>query len=119
APRVAALPENGSVRYYVWTGNDTTPEAHQKTGVVLEQLVPERSFEPVDVLLKRVFPNGSPRYVLIDWPGGAVACGRRQTRWCASFQSQAAACRLQRLRRRGAAPTAARWKCAWLTGNWP
>ncbi|HEY8341711.1 MAG TPA: SpoIID/LytB domain-containing protein [Calditerricola sp.] len=73
APRVAALPENGSVRYYVWTGNDTTPEAHQKTGVVLEQLVPERSFEPVDALLKRVFPNGSPRYVLIDWPGGTVA----------------------------------------------
>lgn len=73
APRVAALPENGSVRYYVWTGNDTTPEAHQKTGVVLHQLVPERSFEPVDSLLKRVFPNGSPRYVLIDWSGNAVA----------------------------------------------
>ncbi|MCG0314723.1 MAG: hypothetical protein L5657_08755, partial [Calditerricola sp.] len=73
APRVAAVPEGGSVRYYVWTGNDTTPQAHQKTGLVLQQLVPERTFEPVDQLLKRVFPSGSPRYVLIDWPTGKVA----------------------------------------------
>ncbi|MFO7248456.1 MAG: SpoIID/LytB domain-containing protein [Bacillota bacterium] len=75
APRVAAVPEGGSVRYYVWTGNDTTPQAHQKTGLVLQQLVPERTFEPVDQLLKRVFPSGSPRYVLIDWPNGKVALG--------------------------------------------